>query len=157
MLLQAGVVSSADEGLLAAREALSSGRALDVFGRMVHGLGGPADFAERSENYLVKAPVIVPVPAGRSGSLDTCDTRGLGLAVVELGGGRKTPSDVLDHRVGFSGLLPLGTAVKEGDPIALVHAADEASAARAVAAVMSLYTIGDERPAERPVVLKKIG
>jgi thymidine phosphorylase len=157
MLLQAGIVSSADDGLLAAREALSSDRALNVFGRMVHGLGGPADFAERSENYLVKAPVIVPVPAGRSGSLDTCDTRGLGLAVVELGGGRKTPSDVLDHRVGFSGLLPLGTAVKEGDPIALVHAADEASAARAVAAVMSLYTIGDERPAERPVVLKKIG
>jgi thymidine phosphorylase len=157
MLLQAGVVSTAEEGSLAARQALSSGRALDVFGRMVHGLGGPADFGERSENYLVKAPVIVPVPASRSGYLETCDTRGLGLAVVELGGGRKTPLDVLDHRVGFSGLLPLGTAVEEGDPIALVHAADETSAARAVVAVSALYTIGDERPPSRPVVLKKIG
>ncbi|MBP2548395.1 thymidine phosphorylase [Neorhizobium galegae] len=157
MLVRAGVAADRDEARLAAREALSSGRALDMFGRMVHALGGPADFVERSEAYLAKAPVIVAVPAERSGYLESCDTRGLGLAVVDLGGGRKTPSDVLDHRVGFSNLLPLGSAVAKGEPIAFVHAADAASAARAQDAVRLLYTIGDAPPDLRPVVLETVG
>ncbi|SIR06138.1 thymidine phosphorylase [Rhizobium sp. RU35A] len=157
MLLQAGLVSTLTEGQEKATAALASGRALEHFGRMVHLLGGPADFVERFATYLPAAPVIRPVPAPDSGILAATDARGIGLAVVELGGGRRLASDGIDHRVGFDRILPLGTRVERGDPIAFVHAADEAQAEKAVASMAALYRIADQAPVERPVILKRIG
>lgn len=157
MLLQAGLVSTLTEGQEKATAALASGRALEHFGRMVHLLGGPADFVERFATYLPAAPVIRPVPAPDSGILAATDARGIGLAVVELGGGRRLASDGIDHRVGFDRILPLGTRVERGDPIAFVHAADEAQAEKAVASMAALYRLADQAPVERPVILKRIG
>jgi thymidine phosphorylase len=157
MLLQASLVQTAEEGLERAREALSSGRALEIFARMVHLLGGPVDFVSRPQDYLYRAPFIMPVPASRDGYLVSCDTRGLGMAVVELGGGRRRALDDIDPRVGFDRLLPLGTKVEKGQPIAFLHAADQATAEVMAANVASLYGIGAEAPAERPLILKKIG
>ncbi|TRL36382.1 thymidine phosphorylase [Rhizobium straminoryzae] len=157
MLLQAGLVSTLTEGQEKATAALASGRALEHFGRMVHLLGGPADFVERFATYLPAAPVIRPVPAPDSGILAATDARGIGLAVVELGGGRRLASDGIDHRVGFDRILPLGTRVERGDPIAFVHAADAAQAEKAVASMAALYRITDQAPVARPVILKRIG
>ena len=79
-----------------------------------------------------------------------------GVSVIDLGGGRRHPADRIDHSVGFTGLLPLGTRVNAGDPVALVHAADEASAERAVAALAANYRIADEKPALPPVIAGRI-
>ncbi|MEB2844966.1 thymidine phosphorylase [Rhizobiales bacterium RZME27] len=157
MLVQSGAVASLSDGEQAARSALQSGRAAEVFGRMVHALGGPSDFLERSHNYLPAAPVKVFVPAVRDGYLAQCQTRALGMAVVELGGGRRRASDAIDHRVGLDGLLPLGTKVVKGQPIAFVHAANEEDAERIAGEVARLFMITDDAPAETQTVLKRIG
>ena len=81
-----------------------------------------------------------------------CDARGIGVSVIDLGGGRRHPADRIDHRVGFSELLPLGTRVNAGEPIALVHAADDAAAERAVAALAAHYRITEEKPELTPVI-----
>lgn len=156
MLVQAGVFADREAAEAEARKALESGAAAEVFARMVHALGGPADFVERPETYLVKAPVIRPVPAAESGYLAACETRDVGIAVLELGGGRKRPEDGIDHRVGFTGLLPLGSRVEKDEPFAFVHAADEAAAERAAAALRAAYTVAAEAPAERPVILTRL-
>ncbi|QND21873.1 thymidine phosphorylase [Rhizobium leguminosarum bv. viciae] len=130
MLVKSGIAASSDEAETMARRALSSGKAAEVFARMVSMLGGPADLIENPDRYLARAPVEKPVPAARSGWLAACDARGIGVSVIDLGGGRRHPADRIDHRVGFSELLPLGTRVTAGEPIALVHAADEAAAER---------------------------
>ncbi len=157
MLVQSGTAASLSEGEQAARSALESGRAADVFGRMVHALGGPSDFLERPQDYLPAAPVQLAVPAVRDGYLAQCETRALGMTVVELGGGRRRASDAIDHRVGLAGLLPLGTRVAKGQPIAIVHAANGDDAARVAAEVSNLFTIGDEALPESPVILQRIG
>jgi thymidine phosphorylase len=157
MLVQAGVARDAAQAEENARLALSSGEAMEHFSRMVHALGGPADFCERPDSYLQKAPVRLRVPAPRTGYLASCQTRALGLAVVELGGGRTRPSDPIDHRVGISGLLPLGTKVEEGEPIATVHAKTEDDAARIAADIARFYEISEQEPATRPVVISRIG
>ena len=152
MLVKSGIAASSDEAERMARQSLSSGKAAEVFARMVSMLGGPADLIENPDRYLAKAPVEKPVPAARSGWLAACDARGIGVSVIDLGGGRRHPADRIDHRVGFSDLLPLGTRVTAGEPIALVHAADEAAAERAAAALAAHYRITEDRPELAPVI-----
>jgi thymidine phosphorylase len=132
------------------RTALASGAAAERFGRMVAALGGPADFVERAEDHLPRAPVVRPVLAERSGVLAAMETRELGLAVVELGGGRRRASDTIDHAVGLSGFLPLGSRISEGQPLCVIHARSEddwSAAATRVAAAMTLgEAVGDLGP-----------
>lgn len=156
MLVNAGTAPDLATAEAHCRRVLDSGEAAVVFGRMVHALGGPADFMERSHVYLEKAPVVVPVRAPSAGWLASCDTRAIGLAVVELGGGRRRPSDGIDHRVGIDGLMPLGTQVEKGDVIARIHAADQEAGARVAADVAALYVISDSAQADTPVVAKRI-
>nr|WP_314090879.1 thymidine phosphorylase [uncultured Shinella sp.] len=156
MLVLSGLEPNRPAAEKQAAKALSSGAAAEVFGRMVHALGGPADIVERSETYLQPAPVIRPVLAKQAGYLSACDTRGVGLAVIALGGGRSRPDDAIDHRVGFDRLLPLGTKVEKGDEIGRVHAANAEDASRAAERLAALYTIAPEAPVLSPDILKRI-
>jgi len=156
MLQSAAIAGSNQEGLMRANEVLDSGQAADVFGRMVAALGGPKDFVERHETYLPKAPVVRPVPAPRSGYVGAVATRDVGLAVVSLGGGRISPEDKVDHAVGFSGLVPVGAELNEGEPLAIVHARSEDAAERAIAELTSAYRITDKRPGAQKSVHRRV-
>ncbi|WP_174030264.1 thymidine phosphorylase [Agrobacterium tumefaciens] len=156
MLVQAGRAATLAAGEALAAAALSSGRAMEIFARMVSALGGPSDFVENPARYLPSAPVTLPVPAGRSGRLVSCETRDLGMVVVELGGGRKKPSDIIDPAVGISAILPLGTRVEKGEPIATVHAASKEEAERAVKRIEGCYGIADSAPGTGAPILERI-
>ncbi len=157
MLLSSGFSTNSQEAEATVRQALESGAALDHFGRMVHLLGGPHDFIERSDAYLQKAPVVLPVEAPRAGFLVACDARAVGMEVIALGGGRTRPNEPIDHRVGFSELKPLGTRLEKGEPFAIVHAADQAAAEAARTRLCAVYEFGDQAPATRPVIVSRIG
>lgn len=152
MLMQSGIASGPSEAETMARTVLENGQAAETFARMVSALGGPADLVERSSAYLPEAAVILPVPASADGFLSACNAREVGLAVIELGGGRRQPSDGIDHSVGFSRLMPLGTSVRVGDPIAFVHARSDSDAEKACAALTASYRISADPPEDRPVV-----
>lgn len=152
MLVNAGVETDQAVALARCSDVLASGKAAEIFGQMVSELGGPKDFMEKAEGYLPRAKVEVAVLAERDGYLSTCDTRGLGLAVVALGGGRQRPSDTIDHGVGLSGFKPLGTRVVKGEPIAFVQANDEAAAAQAAKTVTECYRISETKPAATQVI-----
>ncbi|WP_085033769.1 thymidine phosphorylase [Ensifer aridi] len=156
MLVAAGIATHKVEAEALVRRALESGAAMERFALMVHRLSGPADFVDRSEAYLEKAPAVVPVPAAREGYLTACETREIGMAVIALGGGRSRPDNRIDHRVGLSDLLPLGTEVQKGEPVAFVHAADLSQAEAMRERIGGLYTIGDVAPDPRPVVISRI-
>jgi thymidine phosphorylase len=124
--------------------ALDTGAAAEHFGRMVAALGGPTDLLQRPDAYLEAAQVVVPVPALRTGLLSAMRTRDIGMAVVELGGGRRRAGDAIDSRVGLTQVRPVGTRVQTGEPLALVHAADAASAGRAVVQLQAAFTLSEE-------------
>ncbi|MEP5518017.1 MAG: thymidine phosphorylase, partial [Bauldia litoralis] len=63
----------------------------------------------------------------------------------------------IDHTVGFTGLAGLGSTVGGDAPLAMVHARNEAHAARAEAALRSAYRVGDEAAAPSAAVLERIG
>jgi thymidine phosphorylase len=81
------------------------------------------------------------------------DVRAVGLAVVALGGGRTRETDPVDHAVGLTEVAAPGEEVAPGGrPLALVHAADEAAAERAVSSLRAAYALGDAGPPPDPVL-----
>ena len=157
MLVIGGLAADVAEAEARLTAALESGRACEVFARMVTALGGPGDLVEAPERYLKRAPVVRPVTAPGSGVVERVETRAIGLAVIDLGGGRTRPQDSIDPSVGFTGLVRPGDRLEKGDPIGMVHAADEASAARAESALRSAYRIGMVSPDACEPVVERLG
>jgi thymidine phosphorylase len=157
MLVQGGLARDDADARQRLQAVLESGAAAERFARMVAGLGGPADLLERSERYLTRADVTLPVKAPQSGFVSAIDCRGLGMAVVNLGGGRHHPDDVIDHAVGLTDLAGLGQRVEPGQPLALVHARGEDSARAAAKAVLEAYRLAAAAPAPQPIVYQRIG
>jgi thymidine phosphorylase len=124
---------------------------------MVAALGGPGDLLEHPGRRLASAPVVRAVHPAASGVVQSIATRDIGLAVVALGGGRTRPQDSIDHAVGFTDLAGLGECVDGERPLAVVHAASEARAEAAAAALRRAYAIADRAPPDMPLVLARIG
>lgn len=124
--------------------AISSGAAMERFARMITVMGGPPDMADDWHTHLPKAPVVGEVTAPASGRITAIDGEALGLAVVGLGGGRRVETDRVDPSVGFAEMVGLGDQVSRGDPLCVLHAADEDAAVEAAKAVQRAITIGEE-------------
>jgi thymidine phosphorylase len=143
-------------GLTADPEAaLTSGRALEVFARMVSAMGGPADLVENTILYLPRAPVRKPCVTIRAGVVAAMDTRAIGVAVLTMGGGRRNAADTIDPRVGLTGMCALGDRVEVGQPLVMVHGANEADTDAAIEAVRDAISIGAESQVG-DVVLERI-
>ncbi|MDC0259994.1 thymidine phosphorylase, partial [Akkermansiaceae bacterium] len=156
LLVLGGLAKDRDQARHDLGRALNSGKAAQIFGQMVEGLGGPGDFVDEPEKYLPKAEAIVEVKSPGSGWVAQIETRELGLAVVELGGGRRRAEDEIDHAVGLSELPQLGQQVSEGDCLALVHARSAEEAGLAVAKVQAAVTLSDAVSSGQPVVYEVI-
>lgn len=137
-------------------KALTSGAATERFAKMVAGLGAPSDFVEGAERYLAKAPVVRAVQAPQDGYVTAINGRAVGLAVIELGGGRRRADDRIDPSVGFADFAPIGSKLTSGAPLAMVHAPSEDAAIRASAALVAAYALAEKPPAPRPLVLERI-
>jgi thymidine phosphorylase len=157
LLTIGGLSESAEEGRMQAEKSLSSGRAAQHFARMVAALGGPGDIMERAAELLPAAPLMRPLAPSRPGIVSAVDTRALGLAIIDLGGGRRRVEDGIDYAVGLSEVAAIGESVGPEHPLCLIHAAGEADLERAAAAIAAAITIGDEAPPSAPVVRQRVG
>ena len=154
MLVVTGIETDRDAAKLRCDEAVTSGHAAEIFGKMVAALGGPLDLIENTDAYLAKAPVVRPIHA--TGYLTAVDTRGVGNAIIELGGGRHRVGEVLDLSVGFSNFVALGTLLDAETPLAVVHAASEEEANHAQKLLLNSCKTGEEMPIETPVICEII-
>lgn len=152
----AGAACSAEEGAKQARDVLVDGRACERFGRMVQAQGGPSDFAERWQFHLPEAPVMREVSVARAGYISAVDGRAVGMAVIEMGGGRTKGGERIDHRVGFSDMPAIGGKVSSKAPLAMIHASDEAAAERAAAALRKAVVVAPEPPAMPDLIRKRV-
>ncbi len=105
---------------------------------------------------LPAAPAVVAAAPDRAGFVERIDVRAVGMAVVELGGGRARAADRIDPAVGFTRLAALGAEVSPSAPLALVHARDEAHARAAATRLRAAYRIGDAPPAPSDPIVARI-
>jgi pyrimidine-nucleoside phosphorylase len=141
----------ADEGTRRAERAIEDGSALDAYERWIAAQGG-----EPSLDVLPDAPVRTEVTADRAGFVDSVSALGVGRVALELGAGRRTKEDSIDHAVGLRCFAKRGDAVEPGQPLVEIHARDEASAEQAAEQIRPLIEIGDEPRPPRPIVLETL-
>ena len=150
LLVLGGLYPDVSQARAAALDALQGGRAAERFGAMVVELGGPSDLLDAPSRHLPGAPVVRPIEPGSAGVVSAIDVRAVGIAIVNLGGGRAREDDIVDHSVGLTEVAALGERVEPGGrPLALVHARDDDSARRAADAVRAAFVLGDP-PREIP-------
>ncbi len=154
MLLLTDLEDDHDRALDRCDKAVTSGQAAERFDEMCVALGGPAGFVANDGKYLAQAPVTRAVHT--SGFLAAVDTRAVGNAIIELGGGRRQVGEVLDLSVGFSDVARIGTLLDGETPLAVVHAASDDAAALAERLLLDACTVQEEPPKTSLVVHEKV-
>ena len=127
------------------QQALTDGSALAKFKEMVAAQGGRVSALE-SEGGLPLAAKVHSFRAASSGYVFSMNTEDVGMAVVDLGGGRKKTDDRIDHGVGLVFKSKIGDAVKEGDEIVRVYYEDESRLAVAVERLGRAITVKRKKP-----------
>ncbi|MGE3875107.1 MAG: thymidine phosphorylase, partial [Parvibaculaceae bacterium] len=151
LLVLAGLAATVAEGMAKLEQTLGTGAAAERFQAMAAALGGPKDLLENYASLLPRAPIIRPVMAASEGTVAHIDTRALGVAVIELGGGRRMADDRIDPAVGLTSLAGRAAQVGRHRPLAVVHARDEAQFERAAFALRKAYRLGSAPPPASPV------
>jgi pyrimidine-nucleoside phosphorylase len=136
------------EGRVRAARAIADGSGFEAYERWIRAQGGDPD-----EGALPQAAVIRELPSGRDGYVSELGAVAVGQAALHLGAGRQAKDDSIDHTVGVVCLRKRGDRVAAGEPLAEIHAADEAAADEAARELAAAYVIADEPPPQRPVVL----
>lgn len=156
LLAKAGQFADTAMARQALEQNLASGRALEIFAKMVAMLGGPQDFAEKPQKYLPQARIVRPVFAEQTGYVTAMDTRGIGLSIIGLKGGRVVPEQKLDYATGYSDFCQIGDYVDQACPVAMVHAEDDEQYAAAVAALRQYIKIGEQKPCLSAIVAESV-
>ena len=138
----------------AARErvtaSLADGSALATYERWIRAQGGDPDPA-----LLPRAPVVRSLGARKAGLVRQVRAREVAAVAMRLGAGRERKDDPVDHAVGVVCRAKRGDSVEVGDPLAEIHARDEAAADAAEPELLAAYEVGDE-PEPRPLILDVI-
>jgi len=156
MLLLGRLADDRDDAAAHLEQALISGQVAERFARMVAALGGPADLLDHPEHHLPISALRYEVYPADSGIVQRIDVHEVGLAVVELGGGRRCAGAAIDRAVGLSEIAAVGESVGKQRPLATIHAADQASAAQAAVRLRRAFIIGPEAIKAPGLVRKRI-
>lgn len=155
MLMLSGKAADTNSALTLALETLASGAAWQKFRALVEAQGGDVAYIDEPE-HLPLARLIEPVPAPRSGYLATVDAAEIGLAVVELGGGREKKGDPIDHSVGVIVHYKVGELVQKDTPLFTIHANDEGKLTAARERVLAAHTFSDTHTQRLPLFYRRI-
>ena len=75
--------------------------------------------------YLNKATYKIPVKTPRSGYVHAINSKNIGVAIVNMGGGRIRKDDVIDHSVGVEVCKKIGDHVDADDILLYLYCNDE--------------------------------
>ncbi len=134
------------------RQAIASGRALEVFRRMIKAQGGDPDAPLPQALHRQGA-----LPAAADGWVTRLDARAVGVAAWRLGAGRARKEDAVSHTAGVRCLAKPGDHVAAGQPVLELHADDPGRFAAALEALEGAVTIGSVPPARAAMIVDQVG
>ena len=120
MLVLGGRAQTLEVAQGMAEDALRDGRALRAFKQLITAQGGDARVVD-DPRQLPRATAKFAIKATASGYVGRIDTRALGVAVMQLGGGRATQASALDLTAGLVLHKKLGTPMTAGETLAVAY------------------------------------
>lgn len=156
LLVVGKLASDHDQALERLDKAWQSGAVAERFARMVSALDGPTNLLEKPTHYLPAAPVRHDLFPDSSGRVKQIDVRSLGLAVIELGGGRRQASDAIDSAVGLENIAGLNEPVDERTPLLTIHANSDDDIRRITPVLRKAFILGDNVDSAPPLIRDRI-
>ena len=129
---------------------LSSGKAMDVWRRMIRAQGGDCDAA------LPTARFTDDVRASTAGVVTAMDAMAIGVASWRLGAGRARQGDSVQATAGIELLVRPGDRVDAGTPLLRLHTDTPGTFAAAREALTDALVLGSDPPATRPLIIDRI-
>jgi thymidine phosphorylase len=155
VLVLAGREPDERTALCRVETALSSGTALETFGRMIEHQGG--DRAVIENDALLRSAVQREYyRAQRDGYITRMKAEAIGMATHLLGAGRTKVGEPIDHAVGIIIHAKPGAKVEHGQPIIEIHHRDGRGLNAALALCSDAIAIADQPIPRQPVVLGEV-
>jgi len=155
MVVLAGQESSEAAATHRVAEALSSGRALETFAKMIERQGGDPRVVD-DYSLLPSAPDREVCRAPKDGYVTTLKAEAIGRASNVLGAGRNKVGESVDHGVGIIASARLGERVSAGHPLLELHHRGGRGVEAAMALCREAVAIGDAPPPRRPTILDSV-
>ena len=150
----AGVAGSTLSAKQTVQRHLTDGSALEKFKKLVEAQGGDISYIDHPEKFPM-AKHIRKLPAPKRGYVHTINAAMIARGVHLLGAGRDTHGKV-DHAVGVSEIKKVGTQVKQGEPLMMIHYNDEAKLEQALNYFKDAYRLAPKRPTPPPLVVERV-
>ena len=152
MLVQANCASSLEEGRKKLHDAIETGAAFDKFVKMIEAQGGDISYILHPEKFEV-AKNLIEIHAEEEGYVKSLNALEIGVASMQLGGGRETLEDVIDMAAGIMLNKKVGDHVSKGELLCTLHTnKSEKEYAPIVEDVKKAYVIVKEKVEHRPVI-----
>jgi pyrimidine-nucleoside phosphorylase len=151
MIFLGGLAGSVEQGKLAAREMITTGKALETFRQIIREQGGEARVLDEP-GRMPHARHNLDVPAPADGFVASMECEAIGVACCVLGGGREKKEDSIDPGVGIIVHKKVGDAVRSGEPLCTIHYNSDARLEEARALISPAYKIASAAPPPRPLI-----
>jgi pyrimidine-nucleoside phosphorylase len=151
----AGVAGSTLSAKQTVQRHLTDGSALEKFKELIRAQGGDASFVDSPDKFP-QAKHIRKLPAPKRGYVHTINAALIAKGVHILGAGHVTPGDKIDYTVGVSEIKKVGTQVKQGEPLMMIHYNDEAKLEVALEHFKNAYRLAPKRPTPPPLVVERV-
>lgn len=156
LLVQTGKARTIEVALKVADDCLASGKPREKWNEMLAAQGADLAAFDRKLALDHTAPVVVELKAPASGYVSRCDARILGEVVRDLGGGRFTKESGINYDVGVDALAKPGEAIRKGNVLARIHAADRAQAETACARLKAAFDVSTQPITPQPLIAEII-
>lgn len=163
LLSMTGLASDLEDGKKRICEAVSDGRALATFQRMMEAQGVASDTARALcsahadyHRILRKSAHQTELKSSQDGFLVDVDGMALAEVLHQLGAGRSQVGQPINHSVGAELLLSLGQRLSKGDPWLRLHYEDPAPSAEQLERLRSAATVRSQPPASREPLVAEL-
>ena len=148
----AGVAGSTLSAKQTVQRHLKDGSALERFKEMIAAQGGDTSFIDDPSKFP-EAKYVRKLPAPKRGYVHTINAGMIARGVQLLGANKK---GVLDPAVGVSEIKKVGTQVKQGEPLMMIHYNDETKLETALDYLRSAYRLAPKRPNPPQLVVERV-
>ena len=136
-------------------EKISNGEALEKFRHNINLQGGNPIICDSPE-ILLETVLKIPVNSLLTGFICEIDTKTVGNAICEIGGGRTKIDDVIDFAVGYECIKKIGDEIREGETLGILYCRNKSQSQLILGKLKNAYQISEEKPTNIKLVQKII-